>query len=223
MNGKNYLEWWNYHIAVLPSIGKWFDGLDDAEVIHKSWKAALSTTAIKDACAATDAIVAGVLDRPFPEETAAVVRRFAAERTLSRREEQREPDGNGRQCQLCRNTGHVTIWNPLIARGVHTGVDRFRNPANGEIFRVIGPDGDVRRLEAVAPCKCSFGDRFAFKTVKRGDHLERVEVGRYDPSSFHAAVTFRTHEERKSMTIREQVQADLEAAGISSGVTEWDF
>ncbi len=102
MNQRDYSEWVEYHTACLPSVGSWFENHHDKTRVHESWQKALADIHLSDACAATDALVAGVLDRPFPEETAAVVRRFAAERTLSRREEQREPDGNGRQCQLCR-------------------------------------------------------------------------------------------------------------------------
>lgn len=237
MNGKDYLEWWNYHIAVLPSIGKWFDGLDDAEPIHNSWMAALATTSLKDACAATDAIVAGTIERPYPEETAAVVRLFAAELALSRRTVEPEPDGDGRECGLCRSTGHVTIWHPLIAKGVYTGANAFRAPG-GELFfvrnrikRIVTDDltgeqferlefGDVRRLTAAVPCNCQAGNKFATRSVKRGDHYEREDVRRYTPAFFHARVTDRSFEERKQMTVDEQVAADLELAGLSK---EWVF
>jgi len=131
-----------------------------------------------------------------------------------------EPECNGRRCELCRNTGLVTIWHPLVTRGVHQGVRMFRGP-NGSVFRIYNEDGSLKKLTAVAPCNCSLGKKFQTKMVKKGDHWEQEDVRPYLPAHFHARIQDRSLEERSSMTTFGQVVADIEAAGI--GVKECDF
>lgn len=217
MNERDFSEWVEYHTACLPSVGSWIANHHDQQRLFDSWSKALTDISLADACAATDAIVAGTVERPYPEETASVVRRFAVELSLSRRETKPEPDGNGKWCELCRNTGLVTIWHPLVCRGVLQAVDVFRGK-DGNAFRVVDENGDVKKLTAVAPCNCALGAKFATKMVKRGDHYEPEDVRRYTPSFWHARIQDRSANERATMTIREQVLADAETAGISSNV-----
>lgn len=220
-NERDYLEWWNYHASVVSSVASWVDSRDDPDVVHSAWMQAMDGVRLEDAIAGTNAIVSGAIERPFPEETPAVIRRYAAELALSRRP-RREPESTGHSCELCRETGFVTIWHLLIARAVIQGARQFKSPS-GEIFKAYNADGSLKNLTAVAPCKCRLGDRFSTKMVKHGEKWVQEDVRRYDPSNFHCAIQFRTCDEKSHMSVQEQVEADLTTANFSLPQDDWEI
>lgn len=223
-NRRDYLEWFNYHAACLSSVQSWFDNLANADAVHAAWERALSDVGLEDACSATDAVVAGRIDRPFPEETPAMVRRHAANLQMARQRPQDAPGfAPSSQCGLCSGYGLVTIWAVLCVRGAMRGTEVFESPSGAQ-YRVFDEHGQLKRTTEAVACKCSQGDKHAYRMRnKGGGHWEREYVGRLGESPWHCKVVWRTHDEIKAMTHRERVLADCQVQGVKGyTVTEWD-
>lgn len=223
MTPREFHHWLEYHQVCLPTVGRWLAEHQDAKQLTSTWQASLSDVQYGDARAATDAIVSGDLDRPFPEDTVRVVRRHALSIAAGRRTSRSdEPNFEGKRCGLCDSTGHVTIWHPLVARGVFEDCGKYSD-STGAIHRVTNDAGAFKCQMACIACKCSIGDRYTHWMRKKGDKWERVYHGRYGDSRWHIKVQFRTLQEIQAMSVKERVLADIDAAGGATGAVEWEF
>lgn len=184
-------EWILYHAKSMSGFGVWLS-TQDFDHIVSLWERPLSGVSIDDAREITHRMVAGEIARPFADDTAAVVRREASKLRDQRqyRDQEEIRSQRGLECGLCRATGLVTIWHPLVVRSIIEGVDTFRHPSTREIFHALNRDGSLKQDTLVCACRCSLGDRFANQTrMKHGVPLPAMQ--RFGESEYHAAVMVR--------------------------------
>ena len=71
-----------------------------------------------------------------------------------------------RRCELCDDTGLVTVWHPSVIR-----------------HHVLKEPAPMTNLTHVTACKCSKGDRYTIKTRRNGDTVDWLP--RYQSSWWH--------------------------------------
>jgi hypothetical protein len=187
MDRKQFDEWAAQHQILIPSTAEYFADADVCEV----WFRKLLDRDLQDCLAASRAAADGTGERPAPEDTGAWVRLRAREiydaRTARTEVEQRR---NGRLvCGLCKDTGNVAIWHPLIVRGIVEGVTTYRHSHTGEVFAVRFMSGQLagktRPIVCAIPCRCEIGDKFTGKQVRDGGGYRMEPVARYGTDRWH--------------------------------------
>lgn len=96
------------------------------------------------------------------------------------------------RCDLCRNSGHVTIYD----------IDDVRDAYRSQKAKL--ESGYPRRQLAAVPCKCKLGDKYAVRT-SRG---EKVQIPRYGQSWWHV----RVNEPGKDCELLHDIVRDVQAA-----------
>ena len=221
MNGTEFDKWLDYHCNVQPSVANWVRGLPDQDTLLDSWAAGMADVPFADAKAATDMIVKGDVERPFPEDTCRTVRRTALAMAVSRKNTQPQPEYDDRTCQLCRGTGMVTIWHPLTVRSIRTGCQTFQT-ASGAIRKVADNSGAVPATKAAVACRCGLGERFAKWMVKDGDRWKAEPRPRFGDSVNHVPVQLRPWDQIKGLTNRQRIELDMEDRPTLATEWSWD-
>ena len=90
MTHTEFARWLDLHQTLIPSVRAWLDSQPDKSLLLSEWHAVLSKVSMESTNDATRAIVAGKLDRPFPEDTPKCVRAWAAELDLEQRKATQE-------------------------------------------------------------------------------------------------------------------------------------
>jgi hypothetical protein len=220
MNHKEFERWFSFHQTMIPSVATWVSNNPDIDTLLGTWAHSMRDVEFEDAKAATLAIVNGDIERPFPESTIGVVRKAALGYAMGRRQSEPEPAYDDRVCGLCRGSGHVSIWHPMVVRAVRHGIKSLQEPS-GAIRTLLDGSGDVKRLKAAVACKCSLGDRYAKWMRKEGERWVAHPMPRFGDSTNHVREVFRTWDELKGKTVRERIQADIDEA--PSQAVEWEF
>lgn len=215
MRTEEIMLWIEHHAKSMSTFRSWLN-TQDVRHLTGLWVKTLANVTYDEACEVTQRIVSGDVDRPFPDETAATVRREASKlRDQKQFHAQEEIRTNrGIECGLCRGTGMVTIWHPLIVKCVRDGIDSFRHPRTHELYNARLKDGTLKRDTLVCACKCKLGDRFANATKNRRGQQEQF-LPRFGDSNTHAAVT----SSDVTLSHEERVAADIETH--CPRVVEW--
>lgn len=206
MHAEEVFRWIEHHSKSLSSFRAWLN-TQDIDHIAPLWEKPLTNVSYEDACEITQRIVSGEIERPFPDETAACVRREAAKLRDHRQYHAQEEirTNRGIECGLCHGTGMVTIWHMLIVKCVRDGIDVFRHPKTHEMYHARTKDGELKRDTLACACKCKLGDRFANASKNRRGQQEQF-LPRFGDSNLHAAVGLRDTE----LSHEDRVAADVE-------------
>lgn len=207
-------RWITHHARSLSSFRAWLN-TQDIEHIAGLWERPLATVTFDEACEITQLIVSGEIERPFPDETAACIKKEAA-RLASKRIYQANEitrTNKGIECGLCHGTGIVTIWHNLLVKGYHDQCWVYKHPRTAELFKLRSKDGVLIERTLAAACKCSLGDVYARQT--RRDNGESRFV-RFGDSPNHVAWTTRggglSVEERLAIDVDQQAPRVVEWA-----------
>lgn len=201
--------WFSRHRTLLPQVAHWFGHMGDEEQLQvmKAWHQAMSDISIAEANEATDAIVRGDVECKFPSETPKTCRLRALALRLTRRNEKSDSGAAYRFCGLCRGSGTIAVWHPLVVRAVrHKTNGTYRHPLTGQMIAVRHADGSIKGMSGCVACKCSLGDKFA-------DRLER-------PAAV-VPMQFRERQEYAGLTLEEVIELDIAASPFM--VQEWEF
>jgi len=167
MNSNEFIEWLGYHSKAYPSLAPW---LEKSEGTTAIWAKSLRDVSLEAGLAATDAMMAGDIEKPRGwSDHPQAVRRYAREikgggarLPGSFRDAKYDPDGNELfDCPTCNDTGSVSVLHPNMQREAIRG-ERTRQ-APGSF------------LSCTAACTCEVGDQLA-----RGSDRHRG-LPRYDP------------------------------------------
>ena len=206
MQRNDVFKWVDHHAKSLSSFRSW-RGTQELDHIVQLWERPLTNVSYAEACEVTQRIVSGEVEKPWPDDTAATVRR-EAERARDKSQYNAQEvirTNRGIECGLCKGTGMVTIWHVLLVKAVQEGVTRYRHPRTHEMFNARRPDGAFRDDKLVCSCKCKLGDRFANQTRMRHGIASPV-MQRFGESQYHAAIIDR----ESGMSIEERIAADAE-------------
>lgn len=182
MTPVEFKQWLDNHRKLIPSVNSWLQNQSDVSLILDEWAACLSRAPLELCKAATQAIVWGQIERPWHEDTAATVRKWASDMN-SQTFESRKSNLTVSRCALCDNTGTVEIWHPLLVRAVREGVTCFVNQVTGEEVKVFGADEKPRLRTVGVACSCQLGDRMCserrvgyktFRALPRFDERDHV-------------------------------------------------
>lgn len=201
--------WFARHKTLLPQVQHWFGqmGRDEQVEAMKAWHRAMSDISIAEANEATDAIVRGDIECKFPSETPKTCRLRALALRLTRRNAKSDPGATSRFCGLCRGSGTISVWHPLVVRAVrHKTNGTYRHPLTGQMISVRHADGTIKGMSGCVACKCSLGDRFR---------------DRLPPPAAVIPVQFRERREYAGLTLEEVIELDIAASPFM--VQEWEF
>jgi hypothetical protein len=198
MTPNEFSTWLDMHQALFPGLVQWLALNEDRGLLLDEWQTVLRKVSLSSCKAASRAILDGRMEAPFYSELPKCVRAWAAELDLETRQQTPVTNNNPLLCELCDNSGLVSIWHPLVVRSVREDCATYRNPRTGRIVKVFemreykDDDGNVIEKEvcrigtSAVACKCSLGDKYA--TTTKGKKGELVENPRYGDSVNHVAV-----------------------------------
>lgn len=178
MNTLEFREWLDNHVKLIPSVRSWLDNQREIDLLLAEWEACLRRSPLGLCKAATQAMVWGTLIKPYPEETAATVRKWASDMNSSIYENQKKNGLTVSCCALCEQSGFVQIWHPLLVRAIREGVSEFVRSSTGEQVKVFFRDGRPRLSTVSVACTCELGDRLISDRML-GSKTFRAHV-RYD-------------------------------------------
>ena len=162
MTSSEFREWLELHQTLFPAVGVWLQGQSDKSLLLDEWAAVLRNVSFASCKAATRAILSGQCETKGHQGIPAAVRAWASELDAeSRQQAKREPSHNPLLCELCGNTGAVSIWHPLLVRAVREGCKEFKSKITGAVHKVFDINGRPRYPEVAVACKCPKGDRLA--------------------------------------------------------------
>lgn len=207
MDIDDFEAWLGRHQQLVPTVAHWFGQLPDQVEVAKAWFYALQDIDLSEARAVTDLIVRGDIERPWPEDTPRICRLRALEARQTRRRQESDSGAVHRFCGLCRGSGTITVWHPLVVRAVrHKSNGVYRHPVTGQQFVVRHADGSIKSITAAAACKCTIGERFR----------ERLP-----PPAFLVPVQFRERGEYAGLSLEDVIELDISASPFL--VEEWEF
>jgi len=209
MDVDEWDHWFTRHKTLLPQLQHWFGamGRDEQVEVMKAWHQAMSDLTLAEAMEATDAIVRGDVECKFPSETPKACRLRGLALRLTRRNQKSDSGADYRFCGLCRGSGTIAVWHPLVVRAVrHKTNGTYRHPLTGQMIAVRHADGTIKGMSGCVACKCSLGDKFA-------DRLER-------PAAV-VPIQFRERREYDGLTLEEVIELDIAASPFM--VQEWEF
>lgn len=201
--------WFRRHKQVLPAVEHWFSsmGQEGQVEVMAVWHNAMSDLTLDEALAATDAIVRGDAECRFASDTPKACRLTALAARQERRKQEFDSGVTPRFCGLCRGSGMITCWHPLVVRSVRNRSDgRYRHPVTGKQMNVRDGQGNIKGIVAASACKCTLGLRLAEKCP---------------PASSVVPVQFRTRDEYRGLTLEEIIELDIAASPFE--VQEWEY
>ena len=209
MDVDEWDHWFTRHKTLLPQLQHWFGamGRDEQVEVMKAWHQAMADLTLAEAMEATDAIVRGDVECKFPSETPKACRLRGLALRLTRRNQKSDSEVVHRFCGLCRGSGAITVWHPLVVRAVRNksnGV--YRHPVTGQQMIVRDAEGGIKGITAAAACKCSLGDRFR---------------DRLPPPAAVIPVQFRERQEYAGLTLEDVIELDIAASPFM--VQEWEY
>ncbi len=155
MNAPDVIHWLNYHSAVFDDFGNWYASLqDDArETLTITWQRQLQRIDLDAAKAATDAMVAGDIKKPFhaSDTLAAIMPEARRQKTFRLKSIPAVVKEQRFSCLTCRDTGWAVCWSPVSMRAVRDGT--FGKPFTLD--------------SAAVCCDCGLGKHISENSVKR--------------------------------------------------------
>lgn len=162
MDKREFTKWLEHHQQCLPSITNWLKSIRDPQALLDQWQTVLADVDLQDAIQATREIVAGHVERPYPDDTVGVVRRVAKQ--LAFNDHGYVEDFTGpRVCEICDGSGVVPVWHQLWVRSYRTGCTTWKHPGTGEVIDTK----DRPSPQSMCACTCQRGDRYAIQRSAR--------------------------------------------------------
>lgn len=217
MIATEFAEWLEYHTGIMPSVDAYLSKLPDREILLDEWASILEDVPLANAKAVSRKILAGDVEKPFPDDIPACVRANASFMSLDEPSRGAEP-GDHHTCGLCKSTGLVSIWHPLVVRSIREGVDAWRDRRTGAMVRCVSSNGDVKPMEAAVACECERGNRRAYWSRQAGKGVESIYLGRWGDSVNYIPKRVRL---KVVSTWRQHIEEDIDA--FVPRVTEWSF
>jgi len=191
MTKKEFLKWWELHVALFPGLQTWIDrSVPDTrrDKFFAGWQRALSRAEPDDADTASDLLFSGEENLPrayekHPMAVAVIARRLRADRERKRSQARQQSLGDTVACLQCRDHGHISCWHPISC----TFADPQRRGPAAPIALPEAELGDRGTLCSTAiACVCEAGDYWARCQLRMARFnpakwlaLDRFEDGRY--------------------------------------------